>query len=194
MTPFSSRKMLEALRLSLIGQQEPFYSDSKKPRGAVSVLFKEEAQDLWVLMIKRGENPRDPWSGQMAFPGGHADPLDRTLLDTAARETLEEVHVDIRHQEFLGCLHNVQPRNAPMMVTPFVFLLVREVHPTATSEAKEILWVPMSFLLNSENVSSIRVPIGQREISMGCYVYLDHTIWGLSFRIIQEIVSKIANG
>jgi 8-oxo-dGTP pyrophosphatase MutT (NUDIX family) len=186
--------MLETLRLSLISQREPFPSDSKKPRGAVAVLFKEEAEDLWLLMIKRGENPRDPWSGQMAFPGGHVDPVDRTLLDTAARETLEEVRIDIRHQEFLGCLHNAQPRNAPMVVTPFVFLLLGEVHPTTSREAKEILWVPMSFLLNSKNVSSIRVPIGQREISMGCYMYLDHTIWGLSFRIMQEIVSKIANG
>jgi 8-oxo-dGTP pyrophosphatase MutT (NUDIX family) len=185
--------MLEALRLSLINQQEPFRSDSKKPRGAVAVLFKEEAEDLWLLMIKRGVNPRDPWSGQMAFPGGHADPADRSLVDTAARETLEEVCVDLHHQEFLGCLHNVQPRNAQMVVTPFVFLLLGEVNPSTSKEAKEILWVPMSFLLNSKNVSSIRVPIGHREILMGCYVYLDHTIWGLSFRIIQEIVSKIAN-
>jgi 8-oxo-dGTP pyrophosphatase MutT (NUDIX family) len=194
MSARSSRKMLEALRLSLISQREPFRSDSKKPRGAVAVLFKEEAEDLWLLMIKRGVNPHDPWSGQMAFPGGHADPKDRSLLDTAARETLEEVCVDIRHQEFLGCLHNVQPRNAPMVVTPFLFLVLGEVHPCMSREAKEILWVPMSFLLNSKNVSSIRVSIRQREISMGCYVYLDHTIWGLSFRIIQEIVSKIAKG
>jgi len=186
--------MLEAFGLSLTGQQEPFHSDSKKPRGAVAVLFKEEAEDLWLLMIRRGENPRDPWSGQMAFPGGHADPLDRNLMDTAAREALEEVKINVRDHKFLGCLRNVEPRNAPMLVAPFVFLLLRKVHPTLSAEAKEILWIPMSFLLNSENVSSLTVPIGHREISVGCYVYLDHTIWGLSFRIIREIVSKIASG
>jgi 8-oxo-dGTP pyrophosphatase MutT (NUDIX family) len=182
--------MLEALRLSLKNQQEPFQSDSKKPRGAVAVLFKEEAEDLWLLMIKRGENPRDPWSGQMAFPGGHADAQDRTLLDTVAREALEEVGINIHDQEFLGCLHNVEPRNAPMLVTPFVFLISKEAHPTTSREAEEILWVPMSFLLNPKNVSSITVPIGHREILMGCYLYLDHTIWGMSFRIIREILSK----
>jgi 8-oxo-dGTP diphosphatase len=185
--------MLEALRLSLRGQREPFRSDSKKPRGAVSVLIKEEAENLWLLMIKRGENPRDPWSGQMAFPGGHADPVDRSLMDTATRETLEEVAIDVRDQEFLGCLRNLEPRNAPMLVAPFVFLLLREVHPTESTEAREILWVPMSFLLNQKNVSSLTVPIGDREISMGCYVYMDHTIWGLSFRIIRDIVFRIAN-
>jgi 8-oxo-dGTP pyrophosphatase MutT (NUDIX family) len=189
----SSRKMLEALRLSLAGERQPFPSDSKKPRGAVSVLIKEEAENLWLLMRKWGESPHDPWSGQMAFPGGHADPLDRSLMDTAARETMEEVAINVRDHEFLGCLRNVEPRNASMLVAPFVFLLLREVHPTESTEAREILWVPMSFLLNQKNVSSLTVPIGGREISMGCYVYLDHTIWGLSFRIIRDIVSKIAN-
>lgn len=188
-----SRRILDTFRRSLAGQQEPIRSDSKKSRGAVSVLLKEEAEDLWLLMIERGENPRDPWSGQMAFPGGHADPQDRTLLETAARETLEEVGINIRDQEFLGCLHNLEPRNAPMLVTPFVFLLSEEAHPATSEEAKEILWVPMSFLLSSANVSSIMINIGHQEVPMGCYRYLDHTIWGMSFRIIREIVSKITS-
>lgn len=186
--------MLQTLRRALAGQLEPFPSDSKKARGAVGVLIKEEGDDLWLLMIKRRENPRDPWSGQMAFPGGHADLEDRTLLDTVAREAEEEVGIDIRDKEFLGCLSNVQPRNAPMVVAPFVFLLTASVHPKTSIEAEEILWVPMSFLLNSENVSSIMVPIGHEVISMGCYKYSNHTIWGLSFRIIREIVSKIMVG
>lgn len=189
----SPEKMLQALRRSLADQQEPFHSDSKKPRGAVAVLLKEETDDLWLLMIKRSENPRDPWSGQMAFPGGHADSRDRTLLDTAAREALEEVGINTRDQEFLGCLRNVEPKNAPMVVTPFLFLLLREVHPTTSREAKEILWIPMSFLVNSKNISSVTVPIGHQEVSMGCYVYLNHVIWGMSFRIVRDIVSKTAS-
>jgi 8-oxo-dGTP pyrophosphatase MutT (NUDIX family) len=191
-TSSSSQRMIGALRLSLASQQEPFPSDSKKPRGAVAVLIKEEAENLWLLMIKRAANPRDPWSGQMAFPGGHADPADRSLMHTAARETLEEVAINVGEQEFLGCLRNLEPRNVPMLVAPFVFLLSRTVHPSESAEAREIIWVPMSFLLEPKNVSSLTVPIGGREISMGCYVYLDHTIWGLSFRIIRDIVSKIA--
>lgn len=187
----SSHKMIETLRRSLAGQQEPFHSDSKKPRGAVVVLFMERADDLWLLMIKRRENPRDPWSGQMAFPGGHADPEDRTLLDTAAREASEEVGINTRNQILLGCLHNVQPKNIPMVIAPFLLLLSEEVHPTTSREAMEVLWVPMSFLLNPKSVSSFRVPVGRREISMGCYIYLNHLIWGMSFRIIQEIISII---
>jgi 8-oxo-dGTP pyrophosphatase MutT (NUDIX family) len=185
--------MLDALRRSLAHQPEHPTSDSKKPRGAVAVLFKEETNDLWLLMIKRGENPRDPWSGQMAFPGGHADARDRTLHDTAIREALEEVGINMRDQELLGCLRDVQPKNAPMIVTPFLFLLLSEVHPVTSREAKEVLWVPMSFLLNPRNISSIKVPIGDQEVLMGCYNYSDHVIWGMSFRIIRDMISMIIN-
>jgi len=187
----SFRNLLRRLERSLALQQKPFPSDSKKPRGAVAVLLKEESDDLWVLMIKRRENPRDPWSGQMAFPGGHADPEDRTLFDTVAREALEEVGIDLRNQKFLGCLRNVQPKNAPMLVTPFIFLVIDKVEPRTSAEAEEFLWIPMSFLLNPKNVSSITIPVGSKEVSMGCYKYSNRVIWGLSFRIVQEVISKM---
>ncbi len=183
--------MIETLRRFLAGQQEPFHSDSKKPRGAVAVLFREQADDLWLLMIKRRENPQDPWSGQMAFPGGHSDLEDQTLLDTATREAFEEIGIDIRNQSFLGCLHNVQPKNAPKVIAPFLFLISGEIHPKTSREAVEVLWVPMSFLFKPKNVTSFKVPVGRREISMGCYLYLNHLIWGMSFRIIQEIISIV---
>jgi 8-oxo-dGTP pyrophosphatase MutT (NUDIX family) len=153
-----------------------------------------ETDDLWMLMIQRSDSPRDPWSGQMAFPGGRADPQDRTLFHTVAREVTEEVGIDVRIQEFIGCLHNVQPKNAPMIVSPFVFAIEHEVHPRPSSEAKEIVWVPLSFLLDSENISEIEIPIGSEQISMPCYVYLNHTIWGMSFRIMREIISKTGRG
>jgi len=189
----STRVILQTLGRSLAPQQEPFLSDSKKARGAVAVLVKEEADDLWLLMIRRHENPRDPWSGQMAFPGGHSNSRDRTLFDTAAREALEEVGIDVRRHRFLGCLRNVQPKNAPMIVSPFIFLLTEKVRATTSREAREVVWIPVSFLLNVENVSSIRVPIGDKEMPMGCYKYSNHIIWGMSFRIIREIVSKITS-
>jgi len=160
----------------------------------VGILIKDEVDDLWFLMIRRRENPEDPWSGQMAFPGGHADPRDRTLLDTVAREVMEEVGIDVRKHEFIGCLRNIQPKSAPMIVAPFTFLLTAMVYPTTSREATEILWIPMSFLLNEKNISYFSAPIGEKGDSMPSYRYSDHVIWGLSFRIIREIVSKVGSG
>jgi len=143
-------------------------------------------------MIRRSESPQDPWSGQMAFPGGHAAAEDRTLFDTAARETREEVGIDARAQEFLGCLDNVQPKNVPMIVAPFVFLIMEKVDPKISKEAREIVWVPMSYLSDSKNISTFVFAINGADLSMPCYKYSDHIIWGMSFRLIREIISKTA--
>ena len=183
--------MLATLRRSLVNQQEPPASDSKKIRGAVAVFIKEEDNDIWLLMIRRRKSSQDPWSGQMAFPGGHAANQDRSLFDTAVRETQEEVGVDVRTQQFLGCLNNVYPKNAPMIVSPFVFLLLDKVDPKTSKEAEEIVWVPVSFLLDTKNISTFVVTIRGEETWMPCYKYSDHIIWGLSFRIIREIISKM---
>lgn len=158
----------------------------------MAIFIKEDWNDLWLLMIKRSESPQDPWSGQMAFPGGHAAAQDRALFDTAVREAQEEVGVDARRHDFLGCLNNVQPRNVPMIVAPFVFLLVEKIDPKTSKEAREIAWVPASFLSDRKNVSSFVYPIRDVELSMPCYKYSGRVIWGVSFRMIREIVSKMA--
>ena len=142
-------------------------------------------------MIKRGESPQDPWSGQMAFPGGHASPQDRSLFDTAAREAQEEIWIDAHVQRFLGCLDNVYPRNHPMIIAPFVFVLTNIINPKTSREAKEIVWVPTSFLLDPKNVSSLPLTIRGKEISVPCYSYANHMIWGISFRIIRELLANM---
>jgi len=188
-----ARPVLERLVQVLAHQQEPVPSDSKKPRGAVAILINKEDDDLWLLMIRRRENPKDPWSGQMAFPGGHSDPQDRTLFDTVRRETIEEVGIDLSEHRFIGCLPNVQTKNAPMIVSPFVFLELKKAHPTTSREATEIVWVPMSFLANPKNISSVMLPIGGVKMLMGSYNYSNHLIWGMSFRMIQNIISIMTN-
>ena len=66
----------------------PFEGES--PQAAVALVLRATS-GLHVLLIKRARSERDPWSGQMALPGGRRDAVDATLLATAMRETLEEV-------------------------------------------------------------------------------------------------------
>ena len=63
---------------------------------AVAMLLRQTQAGPEVFFIRRAEHPRDPWSGHMAFPGGRQHAEDSSLLDTAIRETLEEVGLDLR--------------------------------------------------------------------------------------------------
>ena len=64
-----------------------------------------------LLMIKRAEFERDPWSGHVACPGGRMDPTDPDLEFTAVRETREETGIDLaRDGRVLGTLDDISPR------------------------------------------------------------------------------------
>ncbi|CAG8486800.1 6713_t:CDS:2 [Acaulospora colombiana] len=64
-----------------------------------------------ILYIKRALRNGDRWSGQMAFPGGKQDPEDVDDLDTAERETFEEVGLDLGNRDqftHIGALDDLE--------------------------------------------------------------------------------------
>src|SRR5687768_9638137 len=65
-------------------------------KAAVALIFRSGADGQpELLFIKRADYPGDPWSGQVAFPGGREEPGDSSLADTATRETREETGIDL---------------------------------------------------------------------------------------------------
>ena len=55
-------------------------------QAAVAILVRPHKNDLEFFLVKRAEVDDDPWSGDMAFPGGKKNLQDKSLIDTATRE------------------------------------------------------------------------------------------------------------
>ena len=78
--------------LQQIRAYEPeFRPETSLLRAAVAIILRDNDQGTEVLLMQRAKHERDPWSGQMSFPGGKIDPEDVNSKATAVREAHEEV-------------------------------------------------------------------------------------------------------
>ena len=149
-----------------------------------------------ILFIKRPENPKDPYSGHVAFPGGKNKKEDENLLFTAIREVNEEVGINLEEDaRIIGELDQLKPINPEgprYIVTPFVALLEKENEIVINDEVENFIWIPLNHLLDSENM---RVRIKERSgrtIEDFVYKYDKYIIWGMTGRIINSFVNDIS--
>ncbi len=163
---------------------------------AVAVILHDGADGLEALFIHRAVRAGDTWSGQIAFPGGRRDPGDADLLATAIRETGEEVGVDLSSAERLGVLDDLYPRTPvlpPVVVRPFVFALTARPTVVVSSEVQDAFWVSFRALQAPGVASTVTVdhPGAPRRV-FPAYTLGNHTIWGMSERILTPLISLVS--
>ena len=167
-----------------------------RKRAAVALVLQLHDGELCVLMIRRAEREGDPWSGQMAFPGGRMEPDDETALDAARRETSEEIGLHLGTGE--PCIGRLTELNAVnrrfrggLVVSPFVFRLERRVNFHPNEEVAEVVWVPLEFLLNTDNREEMVWERGGIKLRLPCYFYEGRRIWGLSLLMLDELMDIV---
>jgi 8-oxo-dGTP pyrophosphatase MutT (NUDIX family) len=138
--------------------------------------------------------PGDPWSGQVAFPGGRHDPADGDLLVTAMRETREETGVELRGAEHLGALDDLYPRSPnlpPVVVRPFVFAVAARPALVPSDEVQHAFWLPLGRLLETDVRRDITLTIRGEQRTFPAYAIGDDIIWGLTERIVSPFLDLI---
>jgi 8-oxo-dGTP pyrophosphatase MutT (NUDIX family) len=184
---------VERIRAALATYQ-PADADAAGLRtAAVAAILREPSSATEILFIHRAEHPQDPWSGHMAFPGGRVEPGDADALAAAIRETREETGVDLQATaSAIGRLAAVpavaRGVRVGMVILPFVFALHHTPVLQLSSEVQEVVWVPLAFLAEPGNRSSLVWHHGGAAVTLPCYRYQGHTIWGLTLRMVDEIL------
>lgn len=132
--------------------------------------------DPEVLFIKRAGRRGDRWSGHIALPGGKRDPEDADDLETAIRETREEIGLDLTKA---NCLHvgNLPERvvtttwgkDALMVLCPYIFMLTGPIpvlQPQPT-EVAALHWIPLRALLSPSLRTREYVDTSSRMVKQG---------------------------
>ena len=187
--------IVEVIRRSLAAYQPARVDDERVPRAAVALVLRTSGDDLELLLIRRAERAADPWSGQMGLPGGHRERSDRDLIQTAVRETHEEVSLDLGESgELIGALDDLGAvaRDGPvdLVISPFVFVVpgLAELRPDPR-EVRQVVWVPLSFLRSTLARTVYRRAVHGVEIDFPAYAYEGHIIWGLTHRILEQFLA-----
>lgn len=163
-------------------------------QAAVALVVRADAR-MDVLLIKRAHREGDPWSGHMALPGGRHDPSDRSLLETAIRETLEETGVDLaRTGIHLGRLEAVAPQSVRLprlSVTPHVFGVPSGTTAHAASaEVEAVHWVGIDQLRDPATHAQVRIPLPTGPRLFPSLRVAGDVVWGLTYRILQDFLGR----
>jgi 8-oxo-dGTP pyrophosphatase MutT (NUDIX family) len=143
-------------------------------------LFYDQGQ-YHILFTERSDDV-DFHKGQVCFPGGTHEPSDSSLLQTALRESQEEIGLEARDIEILGELDDIITLTSNYVISPFVASIPHPYHFKAEDrEIREIFSVPLSFLMDEANFKQ----------DSHAYEYEGHIIWGATAGILKQFIDLL---
>jgi len=124
-------------------------------------------------------------AGEISFPGGKMSPSDSDLLDTAIRETAEEISLCLSRDDVIGQLKPVTTLNSGFSILPFVAVLDEMSGLKPNEEVQEILHIPVVPFLKT--MSPDTDPHHHSLSEMYVFSYRSKTVWGASARILKQM-------
>ncbi len=168
------------------------------PTQAVSPVFKPDARaaavlipliahptGLTVLFTQRTDHLHHH-PGQISFPGGRLESIDKSPEAAALRETKEEIGLDAKHIELIARLPQYLTRTG-FDITPIVGVVSTPFELVLDSfEVAEAFEVPLSFFLEAKNWQQgvmIRDGVEHPYLSVQ---FGKRNIWGVTAGILER--------
>lgn len=157
---------------------------------AVMILLFQKELDWHFCLIKRAEN-QGAHSGQFAFPGGSIDDLDTSLLDTAIRETKEEIGISLKEEQIIGSLTPLYIPVSNYLVHPFIaYCDAPKNYTLQIDEVAFVKEITLSHLLNPVNKTKTDITLkdaAATQIQVPAYKISEtEVIWGATAMILSE--------
>ncbi len=161
------------------------------PAAVLLPLFRKEDGDWYILFTKRTDTVATH-RGQISFPGGVREPHDRTLEETALRETMEEIGIPAHDIEVLGRLDDQDTRSYQFVIAPFVGVIPYP-HPLTINqhEIDFIIEVPLRHFLGTDALCNSLYVHEDAAYTTYYSSYEGHLIWGATATILKRFLDLI---
>lgn len=188
---------LDAIRDALATRRPRLLAAGDRREAGVALVLVEGGSELEVLLIERARHENDPWSGHMALPGGRREALDPSVAAAAERETREELGVALSSANRLGRIDDIEGRHsgrpAGMIVSCFVYAISQPVNLSPNYEVHDVVWTPMSALLDPRRTVVDFYRPDRREAYAGIRVSdkQDQIVWGMTYRFLANFFAAV---
>lgn len=171
-----------------------FLQGTARPASVLMPLLRNNSQ--WeLLFIRRTNIDGDVHSGQVAFPGGSAEPVDRDPIETALREAQEEIGLNPGDVQILGSLGSFRTISN-YLVTPIVGIIPWPYPLQALpAEVSRIFSIPLSWLSNPDNryLEQRILPAPHQPVKVLYFKpYLGEVLWGVSALFTCDFLSLVS--
>jgi 8-oxo-dGTP pyrophosphatase MutT (NUDIX family) len=178
----------DQLTRNLKQRRKKYISDPTRVKAAVLLpLYQRNGQDH-IVFIKRTETVSEH-KGQISFPGGSREEPDRSMLDTALRESQEEIGLKPGDVQVLGELDDEVTTTSNYIVTPFVGLMPWPYRFVRNEiEVDEIIEIPIPALLEEGCLQPDTETLNGEIVASHAYHCQGRIIWGATARILNKFM------
>ncbi len=183
----------ESIRRALSQRHKAIERIAGYTPSAVLIPLYEREGECYLVFTKRTEIVNHH-KGQISFPGGGRHPEDATLMDTALRESWEEIGLKPEDAEILGELDDIATYTTNFVISPFVAAIPYPYEfRLSPYEVEGIIEVPLSVLVDQSNFSQEVVSLGDQLILQYFYSHGDQVIYGATARILKQFLEVVVH-
>ena len=162
-----------------------------RPAGVLIVLY-PRGEALHFLLTRRTDDVENH-KGQISLPGG-AQEDGESLLDTALRETREEIGVRVEPSAVLGRLSPVYVPPTGFLITPYVAALPARPHFVVMQrEVAELIEAPLSALFDPSIVRREVWTLRGAEVEVPFFQIGPYKVWGATAMVLSEFAAAIGS-
>ena len=165
-----------------------------KKAAVTAALYADDNNLVRLILILRNTY-NGVHSNQIGFPGGRVEEDDKTLFDTAIRETFEEIGIAVEKNELIRELKEIFIPPSNFNVYPFLVLLKNPPSFVKDDkEVKEIITIDLDSLLNCK-ITQTLIPVPtklnelntQNDVLVPTFKLAGYNVWGATAMMLSEI-------
>ena len=162
---------------------EKLGSPNEEAYAGVAIMLKPGDEDIELFLVKRAEASGDPWSGDMAFPGGKKTAMDVDICDAVRREVMEETGITLDDMRFLGAMEVERSSVRPgKEVLPLVFEVDEKPPVILNYELTKAFWASLNDMKKTQTRTYVKG--WDSEV----FRVEGEVVWGMTYRMLQRII------